>query len=271
VRKLVGALIAIVLALSGSGVAAAAGPAPGAGDAAALTATIFGTLTGRTGGAYADYSFDATAGESGTLTLSFTPADPVTAPAVGLKLYQNGSLLAATNGVSNPPGTVQLSFTAPAAGPVQAQVYNYTDGTTVNYQLKGIGLNQATPTGRALLLELASIGTLSDPYLLEGPLPGTLTGQTGGAFTYFAAPYFGGTQSVTLTFSPTAAAPSLFLTIDQQGAPIATAVGSDTTTPGHLVLSFQSSVHRPVLIRLANDAPNQTVSYTIDMTGAAAP
>ena len=91
-------------------------------------------MNGSTAGAYRylDFSYP-TAGTQATLTLNYSPADPSTANAVGVNLWQNGALLATTNGVSSTPGSATLAFSSSTAGPILAQLYNYTNGESVDF------------------------------------------------------------------------------------------------------------------------------------------
>jgi len=113
---------------------------PGAGTATAggaLQASQRGTLAGSTGGSYAAYIVGSQSGSAMTLTLSYSPFNQSVAPAIGVNVYQNGSLLGATPTASGAGGNGTTSVTVtPSAtgGAVTVQLFNYSPGT-ISYSL----------------------------------------------------------------------------------------------------------------------------------------
>src|SRR5437588_735779 len=58
------------------------------------------SLMGSGGGAFAYYTFNYPGdGSQATISLDFSPIDPATANAIGIDLWQNGQLVATTNGI----------------------------------------------------------------------------------------------------------------------------------------------------------------------------
>jgi hypothetical protein len=235
---------------------------------------------GNPGGGFNDYAISYPGGGAAdSLALTFFPDDPSTAHAIGVNLYENGALLATTTGVTSTLGTTDLTFSSPSAGPILAQVYNYTNGTPVTYQLGLSGptvtpspataVTAPAPSAASSPSAPAASSTVSSeatsPVALTGPMSGTLVGNSSGTDAYYAVPYAGGVQSVTLTFSPDTAADAngLFVVFDQNGANIGSASGSDASTPGNLVASYHSNVNGTVLIQIGNYNSGTPISYTI--------
>ena len=245
-----------------------------------LSTTHSGTLTGSTGGAFAYYTFSYPGdGSQGTITLSFSPGDQATANGFGVSLWQAGSLLATTSGLSSTLGANSLTFSSTTPGPILAQVYNYNPGVLVSYQIGLSGVSQsapaaATPSAAAAAAPApapsatpAPAGSASNPIPLKGPATDMLPGNLYGSFAYYTFDYpgDGSTQSVTLNFSPSGAevANAVFVTLYQNGAQLAAGQGTQTPTPGQLVVSFSSTNAGPVLVQLANYNLDATISYTI--------
>jgi hypothetical protein len=105
---------------------------------AALSAS--GTLVGSAVGSFAYYPFDYPGdGATGTLALTVSPTDSNTTNAVGVNLYQGGTLLA-MNALGAVSGSNSRTFAPPTAGPVLVQVYNYLPGQAASYDLAITGL-----------------------------------------------------------------------------------------------------------------------------------
>jgi len=238
-----------------------------------LSTTLSGTLTGSTGGAFAYYTFSYPGdGSQGTVALSFSPGDQATANGFGVSLWQAGSLLATTSGLSSTLGANSLTFSSTTPGPILAQVYNYNPGVPVSYQIGLSGVSQSAPVATpsaatAPTPSTAPAGSASNPIPLKGPATDVLPGNLYGSFAYYAFDYpgDGSTQSVTLSFLPSGAeaANAVFVTLFQNGTQLADGQGTQTPTPGQLVVSFSSTNAGPVLVQLANYNMDATISYTI--------
>jgi hypothetical protein len=278
VARLLGAIAAVALALSmvgGAFAATNAGTSPS--SAPSLTGTGSGSFTGASDGSFNYFTFDYPSGSpTGTLTLSFSPSDPATSNAVGVDLWQNGSMIASMNGTNNPPGSRSMTFSSPSAGPILVQVYNYAPGTAVDYQVSLSGISTTSSTSGSSSnsgssstsgnSSTAPSSNSSTPVNLTGPMSGSLAGNPGGAYNYYMIPSFsGGTGSVTVSFSPDSwyAANGFYVVFYQNGTQIGSAQGLNTGTPGTITASYSSGTSGPVLVQVGNYTPNTTVSYTI--------
>ena len=269
--KLLSGIAAIILTLGTIGSAIAA-PNDGTSPetAISLVGTQSGSSVGRGSGAYTYYTFDYPGhGSVGTMTLTFWPNDPPTANAVGVNVYQNGTLLATMNGVGNPRGTHALSFSSPTSGPILAQVYNFTSGVVVYFQLSLSGVNP-TPTSTTVTSSPVDAGA-STPSTsradLVTPVSGTLPGNAAGSYAYYIIQSGGSgvAQSVNLTFSPSSAsvASGVYVVAYQDGSQIGTAHGTDASPPGNLTAWYVPHTIGPVLIQVGNYTPGTTISYMI--------
>lgn len=268
----------LLLALGLTATALAAAP-DGRSAATALplstTQPVSGTLVGSTAGSYAYYSIAYPGdGSIGTLGLTFSPTEQWIANAIGLTIYQNGSQLTTTNGLSATPGQQTLTFSSTTPGPVLVQVYDYWPGTPVSYQLALSGVSPlatpilptATPTP-AFALPTPVASSPSAALLLATPVSGTLPGNPAGSFAYytFTVAGNGSPQNVTLDYTPGGVdvGNAVVLSVYQNGQTLASLNGSHAVSPGHLVVSFSSSTAGPVLVQIANYNPSPTISYTI--------
>ena len=270
-RRIVRAGLGVLLALAVTGTAFAASNDGGSAQSPVpLSGTVTGKVMGSQAGAYSYYTFNYPGnGSTDTVSLSFGPADPATANAVGLNVYQGGTLLGTTNGIGNPPGTVDVSFASTTAGPILVQVYNYNPGEGISYQLSLAGATSASTVAPAATVATAkaSTGSESNPASLAQPVSATLAGNVAGSYTYYTYNYAGdnSTQTVTLDFSPTGAdvANALYLNVYQNGTLLSTGQGTDAATPGRLSVQFSSTTAGPILVQVANYNPAETIGYTI--------
>lgn len=281
-KKVLHGVAAVALALgmvSGAAAASNNGSSPSA--AISMTSSASGSVTGAPTGAFEYFTFNYPSSlPTGTLTMNFSPADPVTANGVGVDLWQNGSEIASMNGVGGSvAGTNSVSVYSGAAGPVLVQVYNYNPGVPVSFQLSLNGVPVAQPAAPAPSSASSSsaatkpstpatgTGTASSPIALTKPMSGTIAGSSTGGFAYYTEPYpgDGSTHTVTLSFSPSDLDTSngLFVVVYQAGAEIGSTQANVTSTPGVLSIPFGSTTNAPVEIQIANYTPGTTVSYTI--------
>jgi len=267
--KLLSGIAAIALALGMIGAAMAAtndGTSPE--TAIPLVAAQSGSSVGRGAGAYTYYTFSYPGhGSVGTITLSFWPNDPPTANAVGVNVYQNGTLLATMNGVGNPRGTHALSFSSTTAGSILVQVYNFTSGVPVYFQLSLSGVN---PTPASTTSSPAVAPATTSPASRTGlvaPVNGTLKGNGAGSYAYYTIDSGGSgvAQAVNLSFSPssTSVASGVYVVAYQDGSQIGSARGTDASQPGNLTAWYIPNAIGPVLIQIGNYTPGTTISYTI--------
>jgi hypothetical protein len=280
-RIALGALVALSL-IAGVSAANADGKSPA--SAMPLSTIASGSLAGSTSGSFSYFTFNYPGdGSTGTLTLSITPSDPVTEGVVGTNLYHNGTLLATMNAVGSTPGVNAVTFSSTTPGSVLVQVYNYSSGTPVNFQLQLAGVNQATPapvatatplnpalaTPTAISSSTSGDGSSGHPFALNGNATGQLPGNSAGSFVYhtFASTGDGSTQTLHFTFSPGGAdvGTGVFVTVFQNGTQLASVKATDNqgNPPGIVPVSFISSIAGPVLVQIGNYSPTQTIDYTL--------
>ncbi len=276
-RSILRLVAGVVLAFGLSANALAAQPDGQSPETALpLSGTVSGNVTGSTGGTFVYYTFNYPGDESvGTLTLTFSPGDQATANGIGVTLWQAGSKLVTLGGLSSAFGTNSLTFSSKTAGPILAQVFNYNPGVSVAYQLTLAGVDQSaapvpTPAPTATVGPAPSApadGSPARPFPLTSPHADVLPGSPTGNFVYFTLDYpgDGSQQSVTLDFSPGSAdvANAVFVTVYQNGTKLAAGQGTQTPTPGHLVVNFSSQTAGPVLVELANYNMMFTINYTM--------
>lgn len=277
--KVLRGVAAIVLALGVvTGAAAASNDGKTAATAMSLSGTVAGNLTGSAAGAFDYYTFPYPGdGSTATLSLNFTPDDPTVSNAVGVALWQGGTEVTSVNGVGSTPGSNSVTFSSTTSGPVLVQVYNYDDGVPVQFQLSlsGVAASAATSsrtapsasTPAASSASTSANGSASRPFSLTGAMSGSLPGNSAGSYVYYSRSYpgDGSTASVTLTFSPNGAdvANGIYVVAYQNGSQIASAHGTDATTPGSLSISYSSTTSGPVVLQIGNYNPDATISYSI--------
>jgi hypothetical protein len=262
--------IVVALALTTAAFAATT-DGKSAGTALPLTGTLSGSLKGSLAGTFAYYTFDYPGdGSQGTITLNLTPSGTGVANAFGVSLWQNGTRIGNASGVGSTPGSNNLFFTSSVAGPILTQVYNYNDGVTVDYTITLSGVSQATAPSTqasAAATPTPTPGSSSGPIALTTPASGTLPGNEDGSFVYYTynTPGDGSTQSVTLDYSPKGndVGNAVFLSLFENGQPIATGQGSQSQTLGHLVVSYASTTPGPVLVQIGNYNMATTIDYTL--------
>src|SRR5262249_31260269 len=155
-------------------------------------------------------------------------------------------------------------------GPVLVQVYNYSNGTTVNYQLQLSGVNQAPPppvmptetiipalaTPTQISSSTTGDGSPSNPFAFNGSATGQLVGNSAGSFVYYtmAYPGDGSTQSLTFNYSPPGAnvGNAVGVSVFQNGTQLTSVKATDNkgNPPGVVPVSFSSTVAGPVLIQI---------------------
>jgi hypothetical protein len=277
-------LVALVALSLVAGASAATADGKSAATAFHLAGTATGTITGSGAGSFQYYTFNYPGdGSTGTLTISITPNDPVTEAVLGANLYQSGSTLASLNAVGTNPGVNAVTFSSTTAGPVLVQVYNYSSGTPVNFQLQLSGVNQSTPTpvpptetpipAFATPTQISSSttgdGSPGNPFAFNGRATGQLVGNSAGSFVYYTMPYAGdgSVQTLTFTFSPPGrnVGNAVVVSVFQNGTQLTSVQATQNlgNPPGVVPVSFSSTVAGPVLIQLGNYNPMPTISYTL--------
>jgi hypothetical protein len=281
IRLALGALVAMSLV---AGVSAANADGKTAASALPLSGIATGSITGAVSGSFNYYTFNYPGDRStGTLTISITPSDPVTEGVVGTNLYQNGTLLANMNAVGSTPGVNSVTFSSTTAAPVLVQVYNYSSGTPVSFQLQLAGVNQATPAPAATATpEIAALntptavssstsgdGSPANPFTLNGSATGQLPGNSAGSYVYYTFPSAGdgSTQTLHFTFSPPGrnVGVGVFVTVFQNGTQLVSVPATQNAgnQNGIVPVSFISTVAGPILVQIGNFNALQTIDYSL--------
>jgi hypothetical protein len=96
---------------------------------------VSGALLGKAAGAYAFYELDGLGqGTEVTLTMAFSPDDPVISPGVGFAVYGPSGEVARGESTGL-PGQRKAVFAAEHPGPYLIQVFNYIEGVLISYSL----------------------------------------------------------------------------------------------------------------------------------------
>jgi hypothetical protein len=176
-----------------------------------------------------------------------------------------------------------VTFSSSTAGPVLVQVYNYSNGTPVNFQLQLSGVNQSTPapaaptetpiaafdTPTAISSSTSGDGSPSHPFAFNGSATGQLPGNSAGSFVYYTMPYAGNgaIQSFTFNYSPPGAhvGNAVDVTVFQNGTQLTSVKATQNlgNAPGVVPVSFSSAVAGPVLIQIGNYNPLVTIDYSL--------
>ncbi|MHB9034057.1 MAG: hypothetical protein ACYC6L_13545 [Anaerolineae bacterium] len=248
--------VVLVLALAGlTGLPAAAqGPTgPTLYNQVAVTGSLAGNHAGAFWYAYINYQGG---GDVITLTLNFTPADPVTRLGVGFNVYgpDNGQLIGVGKpNLANDAGIRTLTYAAAAAQVLLVQVYNYIDGANVNFSLTGEGLPQA---------QLPVVPGAS----------GGLAGSAGGAFARYTVIYpAAAATSLVMNFTPSDPLISRGVTFRVYGPDGLVGIAQATGTAGQAALTFTPAAGVQYLVQVENYIPGIDVSFSFQGTAALAP
>lgn len=246
----------------------------------AAHSSVSDSLVGSPGGVYRYYQFRYQGGSAPVqVTLTFQPVYGGGNQAFGFNLY-GPSGLTFTGLPTSTPGVIQYTLAYPAAMDLLVQVYNYTNGGTVDFTLSVSGLSGGATAG-----VVAAGNTTPET---ARPLPaanatvgGTLTGAAAGAFHYYTVTYPGGDtpMAITLTATPpyTGQRPGYGFNVYRAGGAgqaVLVASGSVVAQDVHSeTLSATASARSagPYLIQVTNYWPGIAISYAVTVTGAAPP
>ena len=202
------AVLLLVLTLAALAPAAtfAAGSTPDTAQALTVSApSASSNLVGSTGGAYQFYRVPYQGGNAPVLfTLTYQPAYGGGNQAFGFNLYGPSGLtfqgqVTGTNGNS---ATAQYTLVNGAAMSVLVQVYNYSNGGSVNYTLSVSGLSGGSGTiviGQNNITpeQAVSIATTN------ASLGGAIVGSSAGSYHYYTLRYPGGDSAMAVTMNAT--------------------------------------------------------------------
>jgi len=219
--------------------------------------SVSATLVGSTGGAYNFYQFRYQgSGAPVLVTLTFNSTfEGTSSQAFGFNLYgpsglsYQGTWTASNQGTS----TIQYTLSNTASMDMLVQVYNYTAGMSIDYNLSLAGLSGGSSTG-IVAQNNGTPGQAVSVNTINASLGGTLKGEPGGAFHYFTLLYPGGNSAATITMN---AAP----TYNGQGQAYGFNVYRNNPVSGTTTLVSTSSVS-------ASDVNSETLSTTISQSSA---
>lgn len=139
-----------------------------------LTGAVSGALTGSSAGAYAYYRFDYPGkNQVAHIELRFTPGDRYVARAAGFKLYRGDSEVVDRHGEGGREAVAFYDLDRGQAASYTIQVYNYNQGTTINFTLSvsGIALPTPIPAGPAAVAAAPTAPTTGAPPPAASPAP----------------------------------------------------------------------------------------------------
>lgn len=237
-----------------------------------------GSITGRSGGAFAYYTIDYPGGASvGTLRLNFSPTHEPITRSIGLNVWQSNTRLATMGGVSPNKGANSVTFASDKKGPLLVQVYNYLQSATAFYEVILSGIAQpsvapqpAEPGVPEAPAPATGASTPDTATPLVGAASGDLTGSAGGAFRYHTIEYPGDGRTVTITlhFAPSDSTRTsgIGLHVWQGSTRLAVMTGS-SPTKGMNQVTFSSNKKGTLLIQVFNYAPGLHTFYHVSVRG----
>jgi hypothetical protein len=290
-RLAAGCLLALGLIVDASAASPGDGSTPASATVLPASLSAVATITGSSGGVFMYYTFTSTAATSAaTVSVTVSPANPASAARTGVNLYQAGSTIASVTGAkSGSQGAPNTASFAVAAGPVLVQAYNYQSGQTSTISFTISGVSSSAPVGSSVATSAPALAPPSSQTACT-PIPsaggqtagsavafpptlsvsGTLTGSSGGAYTYytFNSPANGATGSVTLVVSPRDPVTDndVSVTLFQGGYPIASLNGLGYT-PGVNSAGFPLTTAGPVVVQVSNYGQGTTPTYTVVVSG----
>ncbi|MCL5961802.1 MAG: hypothetical protein M1358_21225 [Chloroflexi bacterium] len=238
-----------------------------------------GQLVGDTGGAVLYYRFDyPIAGQAVKIDLTAIPGMNTTGPAFGFKLYGPNGLVGEAPVEENQATFTRYALTlnSTTLGSYLIQVFNFTAGITVNFNLQTSGL--AGPPGTPVPgpppgSSPANPIAISQPFVSIG---GSLLGQVNGQFMYFSFEYPGASSplSIQLKYSP----PSPFINnaigFNLYRAGSLAGQGSEIQRDGGTVtvaFTLVDDAGQPYLLQVFNYQPNLQISFVLTVSGASGP
>lgn len=251
-----------------SGATPAPAPAPPPTPSAAATPAqpettspwAWGSLAGNRAGAYAWHEFYYPGDNSkASIRMTLDPDTPAMGEGVSFVVYGPSGVVARGR-TTNTSGEREATFASGVAGTYVVQVYNYVQGTTVNYALQ-LPLPSVTPPPTAVAAE-ATPEAIGWP---SGATWGSLTGSSGGAYAKYEFPYPGDNSKVSINMTLDLDAPSMsdgvsFVVYGPSGV---VARGRTTNTPGQREATFSSGVAGTYLVQVYNYLEGTTVNYTL--------
>jgi hypothetical protein len=212
---------------AGGGVANPATPVP------ALNSTMNGSINGNAAGNFTYYNLDYPGGNAPlVVTMNVTPFSANPGKSMGFNLYRvapNGATLVASGVVvqqDQNSATLSAMSGGPSAGVYQVQVFNYWQGSSVNYSISATGLAGPVPAAsgnqdpaHAITLDRTRTGA-----------SGSIAGNRTGSFDYYQVSYPGNNAQLAIAVTYQSVGRASLNSIGFQVYNGSTLVG--TVTPG---------------------------------------
>jgi hypothetical protein len=272
-------VVVTMLLLAWAGVASAQGSTPE--DAVMLDNTITdsGYLPGNRAGNFAYYRVQYPGSETPvSVRVTFSPGEAMYQKAFGFKVYGvNGFLLGESTPVRE-SGTQEVVIRDPLAVTALIVVHNYDWRTGAQYRISVSGLPEVTPTPRPAVrptpppvsptpaVGLSGLGTAEDPFILpvDETLTGTLVGDRGGAFRFFAlSPQVQDAVQIRLHVAPEYPGAGDAVGFTVYGPRGEVARGTRSATAGLRTARFIPRADEQYLIQVYNYVHGQSVDYRI--------
>jgi len=242
------------------------------------------SLVGSTGGAYRYYHFAYQGGNAQAMvSLTFRPGYGVVgAQQFGFNVYgPNGLVWAGTPiGTSENVSTVQVPVASSAPFDALIQVFNYSPGVPIPYNIWVSGLT----SGRSTALAATNNATPNTATVIpstKATFAGTLVGKWGGAFQYYTLSNPGGGTplAVTLNGSPLyngqGYAYGFNLYRDDPDGQVVLAASSAPISQDSSTITFAASVSQnaPAIYQLQiyNYWPGVPLAFHVNVTGLGGP
>ena len=242
------------------------------------------SLVGSTGGAYRYYHFSYQGGNAQAMvSLSFQPGYGVVGPQqFGFNVYgPNGLVWVGTPiGTSENVSTVQVPVASSAPFDALIQVFNYSPGVQIPYNIWVSGLTGGSPAPVAATSNTTP-NTATVIASTKATFTGTLVGKWGGAFQYYTLsnPGDGTPLAVTLNGSPIyngqGYAYGFNLYRDDPDGQVVLAASSAPISQDSSTITFAASASQsaPAIYQLQiyNYWPGVPLSFHVNVTGLGGP
>jgi len=238
-------------------------------------------LVGDRGGAVRFYRIDyAGNARPVKIDVSASPGRDSSGGAFGFKVYGPTGLIGEAPVEYNEATWTRFSMTltSAVAGVYLVQVYNYTNGMAVDFNIQATGLEEATLPAEATASTTPVGSTPEQPIAFYQPsinVGGSLLGQAGGVMQYFNLEYpgEGTTMTINLQYSPPSPFDNGAVGFNLYRGDTLLGKGSEIQRDGSsAVVSFtlDDGVGGPLLLQVYNYEPGFRVNYVLTVGGAAA-
>lgn len=272
--------VVLAFSLGGPGVAQAANTTPDTATPLDVTTnSVSSSLVGSPGGAYRYYRVSYQGGNAPVaFNLTYQPSYGGGNNALGFNLYGPSSLSFAGQVTSTSGSSATASYTLVngAAMTILVQVYNYTNGGSIDYTLTISGLSGGSATS-IVAKNNTSPSQATSVTTTNASIGGTLLGSSAGSFQFYALSYPGGNAplAISMNVSPTytgqgqAYGFNVFRTLPNGQSQLVATSGVAASDANSTTLS--ATVTQPAAaayqLQIFNYWPGVSVSYGVQVTG----